>query len=73
MSKSGKKKYFIDLFSGCGGLSLGLEEAGFEPIAFTEISPDAAETHIANRPHLEHLRKHHYKSTWDLVENDSEN
>jgi DNA (cytosine-5)-methyltransferase 1 len=40
----------VDLFAGCGGLSLGLELAGFEPILFSELNPSAAETYIANRP-----------------------
>lgn len=44
-----KPLYCIDLFSGCGGLSLGLEEAGFTPLLFSEINPQAAETYIANR------------------------
>lgn len=39
----------VDLFSGCGGLSLGLEQAGFEPLLFSEINRQAAETYIANR------------------------
>ncbi len=39
----------VDLFSGCGGLSLGLEQSGFKPLLFSEISPHAAETYIANR------------------------
>lgn len=39
----------IDLFAGCGGLSLGLELAGFKTIAFSELNGDAAETFIANR------------------------
>lgn len=39
----------IDLFAGCGGLSLGLEQAGFEPLLFSEINRQAAETYIANR------------------------
>ena len=43
----------IDLFSGCGGLSLGLEQSGFHPLLSCEISPSAAETYIANRSHLD--------------------
>jgi len=43
----------IDLFAGCGGLSLGLEQAGFHPLLFSEINKDAAETYRANRPDLD--------------------
>jgi DNA (cytosine-5)-methyltransferase 1 len=43
----------IDLFAGCGGLSLGLEEAGFHPLLFSELNISAAETYIINRPHLD--------------------
>jgi DNA (cytosine-5)-methyltransferase 1 len=39
----------VDLFAGCGGLSLGLEEAGFSPLLFCEINKDAASTYLANR------------------------
>lgn len=39
----------IDLFAGCGGLSLGLEQAGFEPLLVNELSPDALETYLENR------------------------
>lgn len=39
----------IDLFAGCGGLSLGLEQAGFKPLLFSELNHSAAETYIANR------------------------
>jgi DNA (cytosine-5)-methyltransferase 1 len=48
-----RKLHCLDLFAGCGGLSLGLEEAGFTPLLFSEISPHAAETYIANRRDLE--------------------
>ena len=41
----------LDLFSGCGGLSLGLEASGFRPVAFAEISHEAAETYRLNRNH----------------------
>ncbi|MCA6256951.1 MAG: DNA cytosine methyltransferase [Phenylobacterium sp.] len=30
---------FLDLFSGIGGFSLGLERAGFETVAFCEVNP----------------------------------
>jgi len=43
----------IDLFAGCGGLSLGLEEAGFKPLLFSEINRHAAETYIANRTDMD--------------------
>ncbi|MBG84113.1 MAG: DNA (cytosine-5-)-methyltransferase [Phycisphaerae bacterium] len=46
------RRTVIDLFAGCGGLSLGLEKAGFETIGFTEIGKDAAKTFIANRKKL---------------------
>ena len=39
----------IDLFAGCGGLSLGLEQAGFHPLLFSELNLSAAETYLANR------------------------
>ena len=62
-----RRRRFIDLFAGCGGLSLGLEEAGFDPIALTEIAPEAASTYLHNRPHLKHLESRWFKDTWDLV------
>lgn len=40
---------FIDLFAGCGGLSLGLEQAGFKPIYVNEINNDALSTYLNNR------------------------
>jgi DNA (cytosine-5)-methyltransferase 1 len=39
----------IDLFAGCGGLSLGLEQAGFTPIFVNELTQDAMSTYLRNR------------------------
>lgn len=41
----------IDLFAGCGGLSLGFENAGFTPVFVNEINSDAMNTYLANRDH----------------------
>ncbi|QOL50242.1 DNA cytosine methyltransferase [Massilia litorea] len=38
----------IELFAGCGGLSLGLESAGFELLMANELSPMASETFAYN-------------------------
>lgn len=44
-----KKKYtFIDLFAGCGGLSLGLEQAGFTPCFVNEIVDTFCQTYKVN-------------------------
>lgn len=42
---------FIDLFSGCGGLACGLEQAGLKSVWAVEIDPDAAGTYGANFHH----------------------
>lgn len=39
----------IDLFAGCGGLSLGMETAGFTPLFVNELNSDAIETYLQNR------------------------
>lgn len=48
----------IEMFSGAGGLALGLEAAGFETIAFYERDRDACQTLRHNRPE------------WNVVEAD---
>lgn len=40
---------FIDLFSGCGGLSLGFEMAGFEGLCAIDCWQDALDTYAFNR------------------------
>ena len=40
----------IDLFAGCGGLTRGLEWAGFDCIAFNELNKDASDTFATNFP-----------------------
>ena len=40
----------LDLFSGAGGLSLGLRAAGFESEVAVECDPDAAETYTDHSP-----------------------
>jgi len=44
-----EKMKFIDLFAGAGGLSLGLEQAGFEPVFVNEIDEKALKTYFSNR------------------------
>lgn len=40
----------ISLFSGCGGDTLGLENAGFKVVAFNEFNKAACMSHVANFP-----------------------
>lgn len=64
----------IDLFSGAGGLSLGLEAAGFRAICAVERDPDASVTYAAAHPHcdllvspIEELNFRHLRGQVQLV------
>lgn len=45
----------IDLFSGCGGLSQGLTDAGYRVLAAVEVDQKACETYRANHQNVELL------------------
>lgn len=55
----------IDLFAGCGGLSLGLEKAGFTPVFVNELNEDALRTYLLNRK-----QEHAYLGTPEFHCND---
>jgi DNA (cytosine-5)-methyltransferase 1 len=40
--------HYIELFAGCGGLSLGLQSVGFKLVMANELSPMAAESYAYN-------------------------
>src|SRR5689334_14939993 len=46
--RSGKTPRVLDLFAGCGGLSLGFHAAKFEIVGAVELDPVAAKTHALN-------------------------
>ncbi|WP_298236591.1 DNA cytosine methyltransferase [uncultured Azohydromonas sp.] len=62
--KSGQPPRFMDLFSGCGGISLGFATAGFESVASVEFDDKAAESHGANFESISHgkNRQAHFKA-----------
>lgn len=45
----------VDLFSGAGGISLGLANAGFRVVLASDISPSCALTHKSNMPEIPFL------------------
>lgn len=52
VERAGSARYMFDLFAGCGGLSLGFEQAGFTPVFVNELNDDARATYLANRSYL---------------------
>ena len=46
---------FIDLFSGAGGITLGLKRAGWNPLLSCDINKDANNTHINYFKNVEHI------------------
>lgn len=46
--QNGGEIRYMDIFAGCGGISLGLLTAGFTPVASIEMDPWAAKSHGAN-------------------------
>jgi len=59
--RKGDTPRVLDLFSGCGGLSLGFKTAGFEILGAAEIDKDAASTHGVNffRNETAEVQEHH--------------
>lgn len=53
IQQANKRGYFrtLDLFAGCGGLSLGFDRAGFKSVIAIEIDDDARASHQLNFGH----------------------
>lgn len=56
---------FIDLFSGCGGMTLGFKHAGFIPLGGIEIDSIASQTHALNFFKKSDFKKH--SEPYDIV------
>lgn len=65
----------IDLFAGCGGLSEGLRQAGFNIIAAVEVNKHAAETYAANHREtmlfVEDIRKLDMNKIYELLKGET--
>lgn len=42
---TGDRLRVLDLFAGCGGMSLGFNKAGYKIVGGVEINPEAVSTH----------------------------
>lgn len=62
--RSGGKPRVLDLFAGCGGLSLGFQAAGFSLRAAVESDADAARSHGLNF----HIGDPKHSSARDIIE-----
>ena len=51
-SSGAPKPTAIDLFSGCGGVTVGLKRAGFAVLGAVEMESKAADTYAANHPEV---------------------
>jgi DNA (cytosine-5)-methyltransferase 1 len=47
---STRRRRFVDLFAGAGGISEGFRQAGWRPLAGTDLDPDACATYELNFP-----------------------
>lgn len=54
---SGDRHTAVEIFSGGGGLAVGLREAGFYTVAAVEVEPHAAATFKANHPTVQVFRQ----------------
>ncbi|BDQ38035.1 hypothetical protein SYK_23950 [Pseudodesulfovibrio nedwellii] len=50
ITKAKKRGYYrtVDLFAGCGGMSLGFDRAGFKSVAAIELNDKARDSHVLN-------------------------
>ena len=66
-----EKPVAIDLFSGAGGLTLGLKKAGFEVVAAVELNSEIAKTYKANHRKtkllIKDIRKVTGKEIFELI------
>ncbi|PMR78517.1 DNA cytosine methyltransferase [Halomonas urumqiensis] len=71
--RAGEEPRVLDLFAGCGGISLGFQAAGFRNVGAVELDPAAARSHALNfhRDAPEELREIHAQSR-DVVSTEPE-